>query len=203
MFFSFCKYTSKFLKCLQRLVLPSEPWDRGRAPCWLLEQQILKYCALREFGYKEFQLGVWPARWAEASGRLCKNLDVFSCFNKKQQIFALEEIPFDTCKKSVGSKTSSLGSSGICFLACLGGQRPFSLLVPKSTRPSQSCIEQTPLSKWNINYIFSLAVSSCSQFPSVASLKGYLFLVTAQGQYFCSLIMESCSIFSLLSDKSV
>lgn len=77
-------------------------------------------------------------------------------------------------------KHSSLSSSDICFPASPGGRRPFPLLVPKSTRPSQSCISQPPLSKWYVKHIFCLVVSSCSQLPSVASWRGYLFLVAAQ-----------------------
>lgn len=48
---------------------------------------------------------MWPTRRAATSGRLHENLDTFSYFNKKEQIFAQKETPFDTCKKPVvGSK---------------------------------------------------------------------------------------------------
>lgn len=57
-----------------------------------------------------------------------------------------------------------------------------------------------PLSKWNIKHIFSPVVSSCSQFPSVTSLRGYLFLVTAQRQHFCSLIMGPVPCFSFVQE---
>lgn len=130
-------------------------------------------------------------------------MDVFSYFNKKRQISTQKEILFDTCKMPVvGSEILpwALQASVSQLPLEVKGHFPFWFLNLQDCLRAASC---QCVSNWNIKHILSLVVSSRSQLPSVASLRGYLFLVTAQGRCFCSVIMESCAMFSLSSNKSV
>ena len=112
-----------------------------------------------ESGYQKFQLWVWPTRWAEASGRLHKKLDIFSYFNKKWQISTQKEIPLDACKTPVvGSEILpwALQASVSQLPLEVKGHCPFWFL---NLQDCLSAASRQCVSNWNIKHIFSLVVS--------------------------------------------